>query len=192
MNLHMKMSPRGFSTTMTTKLFFIVAILLLGLAPHASAQETDDPAQTQRREEMSRRDSTRGRGSRLFEQLNLTPEQVRQLREIRMQNEVEARGLARRLHETRRALDEAIYADSLDEALIEQRTREVETAQAALVKLRASTELKVRRTLTPEQLQTFKALRQEARRQQRERRRGEPGERPSERRRRGRDAFNKP
>lgn len=190
MNLHTKKFARGFVTT-ATRLLFTSAILLLAFMPHASAQETDAPPHSQR-PDAGRRDS-RERGHKLFEQLSLTPEQVRQLREIRTQNEVEGRTLLRRLHETRRALDEAIYADALDETVIEQRTREVEAAQAALVRLRALTELRVRRTLTPEQLQTFKALRQEARRRQRERRRdGGPGERHPERRRRGRDAFSKP
>src|SRR3712207_8417635 len=50
-----------------------------------------------------------------------------------------------------RSLDESIYSDALDESLVEQRAREVSEAHAALVRLRAQTELRVRRVLTPEQ-----------------------------------------
>jgi Spy/CpxP family protein refolding chaperone len=57
--------------------------------------------------------------------------------------------------------------------------REAADAQAALIRLRAQTELRVRGVLTPEQLQTFRVLRERARvRQRLERRmnrRGGPG-----------------
>ena len=104
----------------------------------------------------------RPRGGNLMQRLNLTPEQRRQLREIRVQGEPEARELTRRVRLARRALDEAIYSDAVEESLVEQRTRELATAQAALVRLRATTELKVRRLLTVEQLQTFRELRRQA------------------------------
>jgi Spy/CpxP family protein refolding chaperone len=115
----------------------------------------------------------------LLSQLGLTPEQVARMREIREQSVPQARELSRRLAQARRALDEAIYSDTPDEALVEQRVREVADAQAALVRLRAQTELRVRGVLTPEQLQTFRVLRERARARQRlERRmnrRGRPG-----------------
>lgn len=101
----------------------------------------------------------------LLARLNLTPEQRARLREIRRQSEPEARALTRRLNQARRALDEAIYSEETDEAAVEQRAREMADAQAAVVRLRALTELRVRRVLTPEQLQTFRALRREALRQ---------------------------
>ena len=100
------------------------------------------------------------------ERLNLTPEQQRQLREIRVQGEPETRELTRRVRLARRALDEAIYSDAVEDALVEQRTRELAAAQAALMRLRATTELKVRRVLTVEQLQTFRELRRQAARRQ--------------------------
>ena len=87
----------------------------------------------------------------------------------------QAQTLTRRLNQARRALDEAIYADALDEALVEQRAREVAEAQAAVVRNRAQTELRVRRVLTPEQLQTFRDLRFRARQQKRIERRLERG-----------------
>ncbi|HYH85863.1 MAG TPA: hypothetical protein VEX60_10455, partial [Pyrinomonadaceae bacterium] len=67
--------------------------------------------------------------------------------------------------------------------------REVAEAQAALVALRARTELRVRRVLTPAQLQTFRDLRLQARRNQRLQRRLNSGNNP---RRPGRNALDNP
>jgi Spy/CpxP family protein refolding chaperone len=153
---------------------FAFALLLLLNAPHAFAQN----ATQQQQEEPPAADSA----TALLSQLNLTPAQVTQMREIREQSVPQAQALTRRLNQARRALDESIYSDALDEALVEQRAREVAEAQAAVVRLRAQTELRVRRVLTPEQLQTFRDLRFRARQQKRiERRleRGLPARRPN-------------
>jgi Spy/CpxP family protein refolding chaperone len=153
---------------------FALALLLL-CSPATFAQNA---AQQQPSEETSPADAA----AALLSQLNLTAAQVSQMRAIREQSVPQAKELTRRLNQARRALDESIYSDTLDEALVEQRAREVADAQAAVVRLRAQTELRVRRVLTPEQLQTFRDLRISARRQQRiERRleRGLPARRPN-------------
>jgi len=111
----------------------------------------------------------------LLSQLNLSAEQVAQMRQIREQSVPQAQALTRRFNQARRALDEAIYADALDESLVEQRARELAEAQAAVIRNRAQTELRVRRVLTPEQLQTFRDLRFRARQQKRIERRLERG-----------------
>lgn len=116
----------------------------------------------------------------LLGQLNLSPEQVAQMRAIQSEQVPQAKALNQRLNQARRALDEAIYSDAVDETLIEQRARDVAEAQAALVRLRAQTELRVRRVLTPEQLQTFRRLRFEALREQRQLRREQRIERQLE------------
>lgn len=154
---------------------FALALLLL-CAPRSLAQNA---ARQQPPEEAAPADAS----ASLLSELNLTAAQVAQMREIREQSVPQARELTRRLNQARRALDESIYSDALDEALVEQRAREVSEAQAALVRLRAQTELRVRRVLTPGQLQTFRDLRISARRQQRIRRRlerGLPVRRPNE------------
>jgi len=87
-------------------------------------------------------------------------------RSIREQSEPELRDLARRLRLARRALDEAVYADAADEALVEQRSRELAVLQNLLTHARAMTELKVRRVLTDEQLRRFRNLRRQAQRRQ--------------------------
>lgn len=150
--------------------FALSAMLLFACAaqPRArAAQETNprQPAKTTAQEE-----SAPGNRIDWMRQLSLTPEQVAQIRQIRRQAETEGRALGRRLNEARRTLDEAIYAEAADDALIEERTREVAQSQAALMRLRASTELRVRRVLTPEQLNVFRQLRRQAQSRQRLRR----------------------
>ncbi len=146
---------------------FALALLLV-CAPHT-------PAQNATRQQPTEEAPAAADAASLLSQLNLSAAQVAQMREIREQSVPQARELTRRLNQARRALDESIYSDTADDALVEQRAREVSEAQAALVRLRAQTELRVRRVLTPEQLQTFRDLRLDARRQQRIRRRLERG-----------------
>jgi Spy/CpxP family protein refolding chaperone len=138
-------------------------LLLIAATPQARAQEEQD-AQPAPQEGVQPRED--GRGTNLMQQLNLTPEQRGRLREIRRQSEAKARELTRAVRLSRRALEEAIYSDNVDETVIEQRARELSAAQAALVRFRAQTELKVRRVLTPEQLQSFRDLRRQAQRRQ--------------------------
>lgn len=91
--------------------------------------------------------------------LGLTPDQLAKIRMIRQQNQEERRLAGERLRSAQRALDDAIYSDDATEAVIEQRARELAQAQAATIRLRALTELNIRRILTPEQLDTLRALR---------------------------------
>ena len=153
---------------------FAFALLLLC----SSSAFAQNAAQQQPSEESPAADAA----ASLLSQLNLTAAQVSLMREIREQSVPQALALTRRLNQARRALDESIYSDALDEALVEQRVREVAEAQSAVVRNRAQTELRVRRVLTPEQLQTFRDLRNRARQQKRmERRleRGLPARRPN-------------
>jgi Spy/CpxP family protein refolding chaperone len=78
--------------------------------------------------------------------------------------------VAQRIRAARIALDRAIYVENADEAVVEQRARELAEAQAAQIHLQAMTELGVRRILTAEQLQTFLALRERAEAERRNRR----------------------
>ena len=149
---------------------FGLTLLLFPLSATASAQEQDETEE--QRQAAPRRPAP---GVNLMERLNLSLEQRQQLREIRRQSEAELRAHTRRVRLARRALDEAIYADAVDEALVEQSARELSAAQTALVRLRSATELKVRRVLTDEQLRLFRDLRRQAqRRQMLQRRRNRP------------------
>ena len=104
---------------------------------------------------------------KLDEVLELTKEQRIQIREIRQRMQPQNQMVNRRVQIARRALDEAIYADEPDEALIEQRARELAEAQTEQVKARATTEYQIRRVLTNEQLKKFRFLRMMMMRQDR-------------------------
>ena len=157
------------------------AFALFTLSPHAALAQTTAATQQQpSQQQEGAAQSNPNDPVSLLGQLNLSQEQIGQMRAIQGESVPQARELTRRLNQARRALDEAIYSDAVDETLIEQRARDVAEAQAALVRLRAQTELRVRRVLTPEQLQTFRRLRFEARRRQQQMRREQRIERSLE------------
>ncbi len=148
-----------FTAERLAVVLFGLAFLLFPLCAAAVAQEPQEP-------QAPASPQNPARALNLVQRLNLSREQRQQLREIRRQSEPEVRAQTRRVRLARRALDEAIYADPVDDALVEQRSRELSAAQSALISLRASTELKIRRILTDEQLRLFRNLRQEAQRRQ--------------------------
>lgn len=110
-----------------------------------------------------------GTGGDPIRQLNLTPEQREQIRSIREQNRTERAAINERLRETNHALEEALNSESPDEALVEQRVRDVAAAQASAMRMRILTEIRVRRVLTPEQRILLRSLQQQARASRRER-----------------------
>ncbi|HEY0384861.1 MAG TPA: Spy/CpxP family protein refolding chaperone [Pyrinomonadaceae bacterium] len=133
-------------------LLLLTIILLCSSALPASAQENATPP-------LGPEQNTANQSGDLIRQLGLTQDQLSRIRAIREQNKDERQAANERLKNAQRALDEAIYSDDASEALIEERARELATAQAASVRLRALTELSIRRILTPEQLGTLRALR---------------------------------
>ncbi|HEX8459075.1 MAG TPA: Spy/CpxP family protein refolding chaperone [Pyrinomonadaceae bacterium] len=145
----------------------LVLFLTLGGATTARAQGEEEKAgqapaevtrQAQRELEARRRGAN---AAGLLRILNLTPQQRAQVAAIRRETEPQGRLLGARLRQARRALDEAIYAPNADESTVEERAREVAAAQAAVVRLRSLTELRIRRVLSPEQLDAFRRLQRE-------------------------------
>jgi Spy/CpxP family protein refolding chaperone len=98
-----------------------------------------------------------------IQQLNLSAEQREKIRSIREQTKTERAASNQRLRETNQALEAALDADNPDEAVIEQRVRDVAAAQSAQMRLRILTEVRIRRVLTLEQLGILRTLRQQAR-----------------------------
>ncbi len=117
----------------------------------------------------------------LIRQLNLTPEQREQIRSIREDKQAERSAINQKLRESNRALQEALDTDNPDEAVIEQRLRDVAAAQASAMRLRILTELRIRRVLTADQRSILKSLQQQARELQRERLLANPEERQQRR-----------
>ena len=92
-------------------------------------------------------------------QLQLTPDQRQAIRQIVEESKNERQATNRRVREANVALDQALDAEPADENLIEQRINDLATAQAAQMRMRIHTEMKIRRVLRPEQLATLRRLR---------------------------------
>ena len=75
------------------------------------------------------------------------------------QNKHERQSTNRRVREANVALDQALDADPVNESVIEQRINELAAAQAAQMRMRIETEIKIRRELRPEQLAILRRLR---------------------------------
>jgi Spy/CpxP family protein refolding chaperone len=134
-----------------------------GVETHAQAENA--PAQTAEAQ-LGAGGRSRSAPLRLLHILNLTPEQHAQIRAIRRETEPQGRLLGVRLRQARRALDEAIYSNNPDDGVIEDRVREVGAAQVAVLRLRTMTELKIRRVLSIEQLNSFRQLQSQSRTRQ--------------------------
>ncbi|HEU4835748.1 MAG TPA: periplasmic heavy metal sensor [Pyrinomonadaceae bacterium] len=98
-----------------------------------------------------------------IEQLRLTPDQRQRVRMILEENKNERQSINRRVREANVALDQALDAEPMDESVIDQRLNDLATAQAAQMRMRIQTEVKIRRELRPEQLATLRRLRLQVR-----------------------------
>jgi len=94
-----------------------------------------------------------------IEQLRLTPDQRQAIRRIVAENKDERQATNQRVRAANIALDQALDADPQDENLIDQRINELAAAQAAQLRLRIQTEIKIRRILNAEQIATLRRLR---------------------------------
>jgi len=95
----------------------------------------------------------------LIRLLGLTPDQAQQLKKLNQDRKPQMDEAMQRLRNANRALDEAIYADTVDEAAFQSRLKEVNQAQAEVARLRFTNELAVRKILTADQLARFRDLR---------------------------------
>ncbi|MBA3633846.1 MAG: periplasmic heavy metal sensor [Acidobacteria bacterium] len=98
---------------------------------------------------------------KLMAQLGLTQEQIRQIRQINQEKKPQIREAQERLREANRNLDQAIYADAANDAEIQTRLKELQSAHAEVIKIKSATELAVRKILTPEQLAKFRDVRRQ-------------------------------
>lgn len=93
-------------------------------------------------------------------ELGLNREQIQQIRMLNFKRAPMMREAQVKLRESNRNLDQAIYADTLDEKTIELRLQEMQAAQSEVLKIRAMSEIEIRKVLTPEQLIRFRELRE--------------------------------
>lgn len=95
----------------------------------------------------------------LLAALDLTKEQIQQIRRINAEKKPLMQAAQQKHREANRNLDQAIYADNADETEIQARLKDVQLAQAEVFKIRAMTEFAIRKILTPDQLVKFRELR---------------------------------
>jgi Spy/CpxP family protein refolding chaperone len=98
-------------------------------------------------------------GFSLLRELGLNQDQIRQIRIINRDIKPLRQEALERLETARQKLDESVYSDSADEAAIQANIREVNEAQAEMLKLRIRSELAIRKVLTPQQLSKFREIR---------------------------------
>lgn len=97
----------------------------------------------------------------ILRQLGLSREQFQQIRRVNAERKPLMDAANMRLKAANRALDEAIYADQVNEVDVQARLKEFQLAQADVAKIRFTSEFSIRRILTPEQLLRFRELRQQ-------------------------------
>jgi Spy/CpxP family protein refolding chaperone len=95
----------------------------------------------------------------LFRQLGLSREQIQQIRRMNQARRPLIQAAQERFREANQQLDSAIYAKEVNEEDVQAKLKEVQLAQAELIRIRSMDELAMRRLLTPDQLVRFRELR---------------------------------
>jgi protein CpxP len=134
------------------KLFPILLTALLAMVSLSFGQDGPPPGNG------PQDDHADGRPNLLAE-LGLTHEQVQQIRRLNQERRPLMMRAQHRLREANRALDMAIYADTVSDADFQTSLSEFRAAQSEVARLRFESELAVRKILTPEQLVRFRDLR---------------------------------
>ncbi len=137
---------------------FIVAILLAVSAFGQEPQDEQDPPPERQVDRMN-----------IVRELGLSQDQIRQMRLINQDVRAKRQPARRRMNEAGRNLDQAIYADTVDDAVFAQRLKEFQDAQGEMAKVNFENELAIRKVLTPEQLVRFREIRQNFQRQRQKR-----------------------
>jgi Spy/CpxP family protein refolding chaperone len=151
---HRRTNPHHQSVLIVSMALFALFLPAYSGSLRVVAQQPDNSAVSD-----SARNSEELRGRDLISPLNLTPEQREKIRAIREQTKDERAAIGQRLRETNRALQDALEVDRPDEALVEQRLHDLASAQAAQMRMRVMTEVRIRRVLTPEQQALLRNMR---------------------------------
>jgi Spy/CpxP family protein refolding chaperone len=130
-------------------------ILLTGAGIVATAQSPQNPLE-------SGQAQSQNQGNQIpdFGPLNLTPDQIQRIRAINAELKDQRQTAVQRLRQAQRSLAEAIESPTPNEALIDQRSREVADAQAATIRIRSLSEARILQVLTPEQRIRLREMRQ--------------------------------
>lgn len=137
--------------TLINRSLLLIAALILGNAAVFAQEET--PQTTPDANKPVRR-------VRMLQELGLTREQIQQIQRINVQRGPLMQSAQTKLRLANRALDLAIYSETVSEDEIREKMKAVQLAQAEQIKVRTFTEYQIRRVLTPEQLEKFRQLRE--------------------------------
>lgn len=136
------------------------ACLGLGFSTPSLAQTQTPPANPGSEQPM------RGRGrDDLLQQLNLTPEQTRQIAEIRQRSKGKMQQTRQNLRQARQELNQMIGSQQASDRDIQEKFRQVQNLQQDMSNLRMENLIAIRRVLTPEQRQQYATLMQQRRQQ---------------------------
>src|SRR5262245_27676140 len=134
------------------------AFLLLGLWGATMAQTP--PTQTTTPPDQAPAENRQGNQFTDLRPLNLTPDQIQKIRAINFELKDQRQAAGMKLRQAQRTLAEAIESPTPNEALIEQRSREVAEAQSNTIRLRSLTEARILQVLTPDQRLKLREIRQ--------------------------------
>jgi Spy/CpxP family protein refolding chaperone len=101
-------------------------------------------------------------------ELNFTPQQIQQWREINRELRSQEMPATLKLREARVALNEAMESANPNEEVIKQRAKELADAQSAVTQLQALRQARVLKMLTPEQRLKLKEIRERTQAMRRE------------------------
>lgn len=149
---------KGKRSNPLTLLALSLLLFLFSQTP-ARAQNANAP------QDVDEGQAANAQGDQIREQirkLDLTPDQIEKIRTIYSENKEERQATNQRVRRARRSLDDAIDSDNPSEAEVKARARELAEAQAAARQMRDITEIRIRRVLTPEQLNKLRDMRREA------------------------------
>lgn len=96
----------------------------------------------------------------MLRQLGLNRDQIQRLQRINRERKPLMDAAQEKLRNANRVLDEAIYADEVSDTDVQAKLKDVQLAQAEVLRIRFMNELAIRRLLMPEQLVRFRNMRQ--------------------------------
>jgi len=164
-------------TTVRRGLVTVFAAFLVTVASIYTTAQAQDPQNPNGIQQGQMQGNQQGPVPNLA-QLNLTTEQIQRIRGINAELKDQRQAAGQRLRLAQRALAEAMESPNQNEALIDQRSRDVADAQAATIRLRALSEFRILQVLTPEQRITLREMRAAQRTRRMEQQRNENNQRP--------------
>lgn len=147
--------------TQVNRLLCAGFVMMLFTAVSVWAQPSDDnPGRMQRHE---------NKMEKIIQELNLTPQQQEQIKQLRAQREGQAKSLRDGLRSARQSLKAELDRQNIDEAKVKTIAQELKQLEGQMIDMRISRVLEMKKVLTPEQYQIL----QEKIKQNMHQRRGE-------------------